>query len=301
LKVNPDLLDYFAFFSDLHEHVKNKTTNPLLISRNLSIEFILIKAVKAFKQITERLDRVLKELDPNYQPLSQEKEMKRLRSFKRRLSELEQEEFKQPNSIILCNDRYLTPNPRKHNLDIPVEEEPNGIRCSKPSRFLLESKSSYEEDAKQLEVKEEDVKIKIEEIVEKAKEVAEEEKEVEDANKKPIGAASYLLKHNPLARAMMTAYKVPGWKMKRVLARQPLPIKEIPDEDFEDEFENEIHLEPEKTTEQALKGTMKKQLIPSETLNTIIDILYEALNIAREESESMSRTINEAEMKYLIN
>ena len=307
LKVNPDLLAYFTFFSDLHEHVKNKTTNSLLTNRNINIEFIFIKAIKGFKQIAERLDKVLKQLDPNYQSLSQEKEIRRLKSFRGRPNEFNQEELKASSSIALCSDKYLTPDTRKYNFDFPIRDELATVRNNSRNRFLLESKSDYEEEIKQSEVKEEEIRIKIEEIFIKENELTEEEKnlnerESKDSKDESLGAASYLLKHNPLARAMMTPYKVPGWKMRGMLPRQPLPVKEIPDEDFIDELEDEVHLESKKTTEgiPKIKEPLKKKLISNEALNTIADLLYEALSIAKEQSESLSKTINEAEIEYLI-
>lgn len=323
LKENPDLLNSFAFFSDLHEHFKNKTTNTLAIGKNLNVEFILIKAVKGFKQIREKVEQVLQVLDPNYRPFRQERDSERLRTIKtlRVHGGVRREETKQSHSTVFLDDNHLTPNDKLRSPDVRVHEAESAVMESrrlirqrslsapKPDRISEDSEDSKEE------VKEDEVKIRIEEIPIRLSQVSdidekvdskklyqnlkiEEDQPEEETKNPPVGAASYLLRHNPLARAMMTVSKMPGWRLKGMPTQQPLPIKEIPDEDVSADFDNDVLLESRRTAERLNKlHTDKGQGIPREGLRDVIELLYEILNVAREQSESISEAINDAEVK----
>jgi hypothetical protein len=56
-------MDWFSFFSELREHFRKKAINPLIATEQLNLEFVLIKAIKGYKQIKKKVQKVLKMLD----------------------------------------------------------------------------------------------------------------------------------------------------------------------------------------------------------------------------------------------
>lgn len=321
LKENPGLLNYFAFFSDLHEHFRNKTTNPLMIGRNVNLEFVFIRAVKAFREIGEKVAQVLETLDPDFR-LPRREGLEGFRSVKSFRGGDMREELKQLRGISF-NDKFPTPNAKKRNLDI-LPEEVNATTWDKSPGTLkpLGAEQRHRERIQPRkdfkapnagkhaseEVKEEEVRVRIEEIPMRTSELDEnissegvtQQPQLEGTNS--LGAASYLMKHNALARAMMVPREMPGWRMKDAPLRQPLPIKEISDEDLSEEFENEINAESANATKRLREAqrSAKKRAIPKDKFNAVLELLYEALNITREQSESMSEIINEAEAQYFL-
>eukprot|EP01022_Parablepharisma_sp_SALTPOND_P028770 TRINITY_DN71682_c0_g1_i1.p1 TRINITY_DN71682_c0_g1~~TRINITY_DN71682_c0_g1_i1.p1 ORF type:complete len:646 (+),score=88.02 TRINITY_DN71682_c0_g1_i1:2028-3965(+) len=66
LKEDPYLFNWFNFFSNLEEHFRKKVKSPSMMEEHFGIELELIKAIKSFKEINNKVQQVLKMLDPNY-------------------------------------------------------------------------------------------------------------------------------------------------------------------------------------------------------------------------------------------
>lgn len=80
MKENPNLLNWFNFFADLHEHFKNKAIHPFSTGEKMNIELTFIRVIKEFREISEKVEQILQIIDPTYK--STENAIKRQISIK---------------------------------------------------------------------------------------------------------------------------------------------------------------------------------------------------------------------------
>lgn len=113
-------------------------------------------------------------------------------------------------------------------------------------------------------------------------------------------AVGYLIKHNTLARAIWSACNTPGNKMQeKLMNKSPLPAKVLIDENvLEDSDDDLLELEKANGGINNFKKPEKEFNVSNNNLKDIIKLLEEILKITKEQSEFISSSINEANIKY---
>jgi len=66
LKEDPYLFNWFNFFSNLEEHFRKNAKLSEPSEKHLGIELELIKAIKSFKEIGDKIKTIIKKIDPNF-------------------------------------------------------------------------------------------------------------------------------------------------------------------------------------------------------------------------------------------
>ena len=63
LKEDPYLFNWFSFFSDLEEHFRRKAKTHSMMDEHFGIELELIKAIRSFKEISDKVKQALRIVD----------------------------------------------------------------------------------------------------------------------------------------------------------------------------------------------------------------------------------------------
>ncbi|MDR3549148.1 MAG: hypothetical protein P4M11_12965 [Candidatus Pacebacteria bacterium] len=129
--------------------------------------------------------------------------------------------------------------------------------------------------------------------------------------KQQVDAVGQLLRSNPLARAVWSMFGRPGMGMKASFENQhPLPIKEPPDEDVIDDqarvtspiaVSKLVHTEGSIVLSKPARRSRGNSLdSTTERRKRIVELLREVVEITTEQSEYISREMNDAKDKYRL-